>query len=308
MKNMFLSIIIPCHNEEQNIKIIYSELLNVLKTLPLKEVEFIFVNDGSSDTTQTVIEELHERDNRVRLISFMTNYGKCNALLTGLRHCNGDIAISIDADMQHPPSYLPIMIDVFNESAVHIVDAKRQGKQQGFLKNILSQLYYKVFNLLTGVKLEPGVSDFRLYDRIAINALINLKESQPFIRGLIADMKFSKKVIYYEVGKRNAGTPSYTLKTLFQLAYNSLLRFSQLPYRFGFLLAFIFVFISFFMGIFYLYNRFFTNEYIPGNTDIIIILCGGIGSILLICSIILRQIGILTDLSRGKPIIIDKIL
>ena len=136
-----------------------------------------------------------------------------------------------------------------------------------------------------------------------------MKESSPFLRGMIADMRIPRTYINYKLRERYTGSPSYTVKKSAMMAYNSLMGYSKIPYRVGIFVAILFVCYSFFTSIVYMYNRIFTANYIAGNTDIVILICGGFGITLFICAIILRQLNILMGLMKdtANPIIIKKI-
>ncbi len=299
MESKLLSIIVPCHNEEDNIHELYKELMKVL--LPLsKAYEIIFVNDGSKDSTVIKIKALIQEDVNVKLISLGTNYGHQVALMTGLKKCKGNIAISLDADLQHHPRYIPELIEKQKATGALVVDAKRKiNTQKGLLKKFFSQLFYPCFNLLTGVQLEAGVADFRLYTRPVIDALANQTDTSPFIRGKISEMRVKRAFIDYEIGERFAGVPAYTFKKSLFMAYNSLMDYSKLPYRLGLVCSLFFMIIAFFMSLNYLYLRFFTDDYIAGNTDIIILICLGFSFTLLICGIILRQVCTINNYIKG---------
>ncbi|MDI9365820.1 MAG: glycosyltransferase family 2 protein [Flavobacterium sp.] len=222
-----ISVVIPVYNEEDNICAIATA---VSKALDNFNFEIIFVNDGSSDNSISILKDLSNKASNVFYISFSRNFGKDIALLAGLKYSKGDAVVTIDADLQHPPQLIPEMIKHWllgNE----VVYAYRDEKNQHTKKThqFASTLFYKLLNRLSTVELEDGVSDFRLIDRKVVDVLNNIHEDYPFFRGLIKWVGFQQKGIPYKPEERLSGETKYSSKALLQLALQGITSFSTKP-------------------------------------------------------------------------------
>ena len=268
---MKTTFVIPCHNEEANIAAVYAALAEVAQALPM-ESEFLFIDDGSTDTTLEKIRELRQRDPRVCHASFLRNYGHQNALMAGLQRCDGDFAVSLDADLQHPPAAIPRFFEAWQQSQPDIVSGRRLRPQQGLIKELCSRTFYRCFSLATGMQLEPGVSDFRLYTRKSLKVLCSLREREPFIRGMIAHLGLRTVYVDYPLHGRHAGLPAYTFRKSARMAFYGLLRYSDLPTRFGLSVGLLGIVISLGVALHYLYLRLFTDALIPGQADLMVFL------------------------------------
>ena len=240
-----ISLIIPVLNEEENIHPVFLAINNVLETIPSFDFEFIFVNDGSTDNTLEKIKSLASSHPAVHYISFSRNFGKDNALLAGLQNAKGDAVITIDADLQHPPSLIPAFIQQW-EAGYQIVYTYREKNKihDSWLSNIFSGLFYKLVNRFSDVKLEQGIADFRLMDVKVVDILKNMPEDEPFYRGMVKWVGFNQMGIPYTPDQRLKGVPSYNLKGLFKLALNGITSFSTSPLNLAIYLGFFFSFLS----------------------------------------------------------------
>ncbi len=293
------AIIVPCFNEEENIDKLYQRVRDVME--PLGDFDLLFIDDGSTDKTLDQIKMLRLKDRRVKFISFLTNYGHQKAFFAGLNHCHHDIVITMDADLQHPPELIPKLIMKQRTTKANIVAARRKGRQKGFLKNLFSEIFYRVFAWTTGLELKPGISDFRLFTRKSVDILCNIKEQEPFLRGMISNLKLKVSVIDYELQERNAGEPSYTFGKSLRMAMAGLVRFSDLPVRMGILIGIFGILISLGQTFHYLYLRLFTDQLIPGQADLMVLL-GLIGSMILLqLSLLLRMNMQIMDVQRCQP-------
>ena len=176
-----LSIVVPAFNEGGNVHTLAGAVAAVLKDQPY---ELIFVDDGSRDDTFDQIEQLSRRDGRVRGLSLSRNFGHQYALSAGLRHARGDAVVTMDADMQHPPSLLPTLIDRWREGYNVVQTVRRDSLKTPMLKRLTSRAYYRVFSALCGIPIEPGMADFRLLDRRVLDEINALKRFSN--RGLFA--------------------------------------------------------------------------------------------------------------------------
>jgi len=296
------TLIIPCHNEERNIEPLYGAIVDVVGDDD--GWRLLFVDDGSTDKTLDVIKVLQRQDARVEYLSFLTNYGHQKAILAGLRHCETELALTMDADLQHPPRYIPEFLEEIEDSQTHVVVARRHGRQSGLIKNAVSKTFYRLFAALTGVAIIPDASDFRLYNRIAIDVLSSVEERDPFLRGLIPSLGLSTSVIRYEVAPRLHERPSYSFSRSARMGARAFLRFSDAPAKIGFALGVAGVVLSCAQGMHYLYLRLFTDKLIPGQADLMVFLSLVASLIILLLSLILRLLGEINESLRSQPVYI----
>ena len=275
-----VSFIIPCYNEEEALPILYQRLNNVSKELKDYECEFIFINDGSKDKTEEIIENLNKNDNRVKLFSFSRNFGHQAAVSCGIHNCESDIAIIIDADLQDPPEIIPDMIKEYEKNKCPIIYGKRISREgESLFKKLTASIFYRLINLLSEVQFPVDTGDFRLIDKTVIEAYKSFSENPKYIRGLISWMGFEQKAFEYKRESRIAGTTKYTLKKMLRLALTGILSFSVKPLRISLYFGIISILIAiiFSLRVFYLY-LFSSAELVKGwaSTIIIILFMGGV--------------------------------
>ncbi len=177
-----ISVVMPCFEEQDNIPLIYKELTHILAD---ENYELIFIDDGSKDATLSAIRALAAADKRVRYISFARNFGHQIALRAGLEGAAGACVISLDADMQHPPTLIPEMLRLWREG-VDIVQTRRiDTRESSLLKRTTSAGFYWILRKVFGVEISPGAADFRLLDRKAVDALNQFQDPVPFYRGFV---------------------------------------------------------------------------------------------------------------------------
>ena len=277
-----LSIVIPTFNEEGNIEILYSKLIETLTPLELDEFEFIFVDDGSQDRSLEIVQKLSIDDPRVKYISFSRNFGHQPALKAGLDHAQFAGVVSLDADLQHPVELIPEMIEKWKNGA-EVVYTKRKDVSLPWFKRTTSKLFYRIINTLSQIKLEDGVADFRLLDQKVIHALRAYKESNLFIRGLIPALGFKQESIDYKPHKRFAGETKYSFSKMIRFALTGITSLSAKPLYFSIYFGVFFAMLAFIYGLYAIYIFAFGHEAIPGWTSIIasILLIGGIQLIMI---------------------------
>ena len=231
MKNFKVSVVIPAFNEAENIYPLLDRLLPVLKKY--NDYEVVFVDDGSSDNSIEILDELHKKNAKINYISFSRNFGHQYALRAGLDYATGDCVISMDADLQHPPELISQMVDEWCGGNDVVYTVRKDTADAGFLKKMTSSLFYKMFSFFSGLKLPKGTADFRLLDKKACSVLSAMQENNLFLRGMVFWMGFRQKSIPYNAEKRFKGTSSYTVKKMFALAVLGATSFSVKPLRFA---------------------------------------------------------------------------
>ena len=237
-----ISLVMPVHNEQENIAPMCERLSNAL--LPLGgqyTFEVLYVDDGSTDATIDEINKWTDKQLPVGYVKLSRNFGHQAALEAGLAHATGDAVITLDGDMQHPPEYIPSMLDEYAKGA-DVVQMARSNMTDN-MKGIVALTFYKLFNSLPGTKLVPNAADFRLLSRRVIKAFLGRPGHGKFIRAIIPTLGFKQVQLEYKEVKRQFGSASYTYFDSFELALHALFKFSRLPAYLvtfmGFLLLFV---------------------------------------------------------------------
>lgn len=290
MKNKkLISILIPNYNEDENIPLIYAKIKEVLLSVPSIGVnchglvnqpccdneaieddleddassycyEIIFVNDGSTDNTGEVLEELVKRDTTVKFIQFSRNFGKESAISAGLDVADGDAVLMIDADLQHPVELIPEFIKKWEEGADVVVGVRNKNNGEGFVKKFGSFMFYKIMGVIGETKIVPRATDYRLLDRKVVLAFRKFTEHDRMARGLIDWLGFKRSYVCFEANARLNGRAGYNNMKLIGLALHSMISHSLFPLR-----------IAGYLGV------------------LITLFFGGFGFFLLICKYILRN-------------------
>lgn len=273
----FLSIVIPIYNEEGNILELYRNLQEAIQKVG-RSYEIIFVNDGSSDRSIDFIKELHLQDPNLRLVSFSRNYGHQAALTAGIQHSSGDIVITMDGDLQHPPHLIPQMIQCWKEGYEIVQMVRKKQEEIGILKNVLASGFYYLFSKIAEIDMDPKASDFRLMSRKAVKVLNAMPEQDRFIRGLAYWMGFRSTKIEYIAPKRFAGEAKYSILKSAKLASAGVLSFSVFPLRASFYVGLTIASFSFLYALFAVYKRIFVGNTPMGYTDMMffILFLGGV--------------------------------
>lgn len=272
MSKKIISVVLPSYNEEKNISFIYKELLSNIDTKKFS-YEFIFVNDGSSDRTWLEIKKLSSKDLHVRGVNFSRNFGHHAALEAGLQLARGDVIIMMDADLQHPPSVIPALLQEWENGSDIVNTVRLTTDNIGFMKKMSSTMFYKILNALSDLELKDGESDFRLMSRKALDSLNALPESPKFYRGLINWIGYDVARVEYQARARLHGKSSYTIKKMVELARMGLTSFSMKPLKFIFGIGIGLTVLSFIALISMLIVKFgFNSGYFSNNAILVMFL------------------------------------
>lgn len=228
-----ISLIVPCYNESEPLRDTFDELKRVLEQRQIIDnymYEIIFINDGSSDNTLSIIKDLSTLDDSVKYISFTRNFGKESGMLAGLKYASGDIVIIIDADLQHPPSLILEMITNYEDGYDQVI-AKRSRKGENFFRKWTTKFYYRIINKLIDVELVDGIGDFRLLSREAVNSILSMPEYNRFSKGIFSWIGYDKKVIEYRNQERISGKSKWGFTGLLNYAIDGMISFNSKPLR-----------------------------------------------------------------------------
>lgn len=279
-----ISIVIPAHNEEDNVGLIHQRIKEVFAKLENYRFEIIFVNDGSRDQTQARLEELSKQFEEVKFIEFSRNFGHQPAVKAGMDLSQGNAVISMDADLQHPPELIPDLIKKWEEGADIVYTIRTYPKQISAFKRKTSSLYYKFLSAISDVNLaEGGGSDFRLMDASVVDVIRNMNEADIFLRGLSNWMGFRREGIRFTADERAFGESSYDLKKMMKFAFTGITAFSVKPLYLAAYLGFIFSIFSIFGYGIYVIHSFITQTEISGWASLImtVVFFGGLQLIIM---------------------------
>ena len=241
-----ISVIVSCYNEEESIPLFYKEMNEVSKQMNHVDFEFMFVNDGSSDNTLNELKDLAHKDNRVRFISFSRNFGKEAAMYAGLEHVTGDYITLMDADLQDPPSMLPVMYKYIKENDYDQVGTRRvTRKGEPPIRSFFARMFYKIINKMSKVEMVDGARDYRLMTRQVVDSILQLKEYNRYSKGLFSFVGFKTKWLEYENVERVAGETKWSFWKLFKYAIEGIVAFTTAPLSMAAVLGVIICLIAF---------------------------------------------------------------
>jgi glycosyltransferase involved in cell wall biosynthesis len=259
-----ISIIVPTYNEAENIQPIYRAIKDATASLS-QRFELLFVNDGSSDDTSEKLVHLANEDSDVRPIELARNFGKEIALTAGLHSAEGEAAIMLDADLQHPPELIPEFISKWGDGAELVIGVRKDYKTSK-VKQLSSSLFYKIIRSTSDTDLVPHATDFRLVDRQVIDAFNQFTEHNRITRGLFDWLGFNRDFVYFDTNPRANGTASYSFGKLVKLALDSLTGHSMFPLRIAGYIGSLIISISVPLGLFIFVNRYIFNNALFGIT------------------------------------------
>jgi len=294
-----LEIILPAHNEYGNVIPIYEEIKQALEKT-VYDYTILFVDDGSKDNTLSQIKELAKQDARVKYIELSRNFGHQNAIKAGLDASTAEVIIMMDCDLQHPPYLINELLKQY-ELGYDIVRTHRvENETANYFKRKTSNLFYKILNQLSDIKLEQGSADFRLISGKAITQLKSFNEFELFYRGLIKWMGFKQISIEYHPEDRFSGKTKYTIKKMVSFGLNGFTSFSTKPLYFAAYLGLIFSILSV-MYIPYIIYAFYTGTEVRGWASVIVtvVFFGGVN--LMILGIIGVYLSKLFSQSKSRP-------
>jgi dolichol-phosphate mannosyltransferase len=294
-----ISVIVPCFNEEESLATFHHTLIQFLPEN--HTYELIYVNDGSRDNTLPVIMSLSAINPNIRYISLSRNFGHQNALKAGYDFATGDCAISLDADLQHPPSVIPELLAKWEEGFEIVNTIRIDHDSISLQKKFSSQIFYRIMRKLSDVNIENGMADFRLIDKKVLKQLKLFPENYLFFRGIIPWMGFQQINVPYKANERFAGKTKYTFRKMLKFASTGVTAFSVKPLRLSIYLGSVIAVLTFIYGIYAAYIHLFTDKALTGWTSVImsVLFIGGIN--LLMLGIIGEYLGKLFIENKRRP-------
>lgn len=309
MESKMISIVIPIYNEAPNVAPLYETVKSIIKKLPQK-FELIFVDDGSSDDSVKKLRQIARRDKRAKIIELARNFGKEIAVTAGIHTAKGDAAIIMDADLQHPPELLPQFVQQWQEGADIVVGVKRYSDKESWFKRLSSGTFYAVLGKVSTTKITPHASDFRLINRKVIDTFKTFTERNRITRGLIDWTGFDRRYVYFEAPPRLNGEATYSYRKLFGLAMNSFTAHSMLPLKIAGWLGWFIIFISVFLGLFTVVEKFVLGDPmkldITGTALLAIMLLFLVGVVLICLGFVAMYIARIHEEVINRPLYIIK--
>lgn len=301
-----ISILIPAYNEQDSIPRLYESISNNLfnnKELQY-DWEILFINDGSKDRTLERIKALRELDKRINYVNLSRNFGKENAMLAGFDYVTGDCTIIMDADLQHPPTTIPLMIKYWEDGYDDVYARRNNRGKESFFRKKLSLAYYSLLQRVAKIDILQNVGDFRLLDKRCILALRKLRETQRYTKGLYCWIGYNKKEIRFDQADRIDGKSSFNLFRLMNLAIEGITSFTTAPLRLATILGFIISIIAFFYLIFIIFKTIFIGESVQGYPTLIVVILFLGGVQLLTIGIIGEYIARIFNETKNRPVYI----
>lgn len=225
-----LSVVVPCYNESAGLERLLEALVPVLESAA-PAFEIVLVDDGSRDDTFAVARKLAARDPRVKALRFARNFGKEAGMAAGLAAASGDAVVLMDADLQHPPTFIPEMIAAWRQGVDMVIAVRRDRTTDSWARSAISRLYYKLFQAMSEVRIPRGAGDFRLFDRVVVDAIVALPERNRFMKGITSWVGFRQECLPFDVGARETGRSAWSLLGLVRYAWDGLTSFSTVPLR-----------------------------------------------------------------------------
>jgi len=297
-----VTILIPCYNEEASLDALYEALRQLMDSQAAYDWEVLMVNDGSRDHTLEKIRGLRARDPRVCYVNLSRNFGKENAMLAGFDHASGDCMVIMDADLQHPPTAVPEMLEWWEKGYQDVYARRLTRGKESWLRRRFTLLYYKMLQHSTRVEVLENVGDFRLLDRKCIDALKQLRETQRYTKGMYCWIGFRKHEVWFEQGDRVAGQSSFNFSRLLDLAIDGVTSFTTSPLRLSTYMGLLVSLVAFLYMCYILVTTLIWGDPVAGYPTLItvILFLGGVQ--LLSLGIIGEYLGRIFYETKGRPV------
>ena len=269
-----LSVIVPCYNEEETVADFYTELIKNEPFFREKdmEVEILYINDGSRDNTVAEIKMLHEKDERVHMVSFSRNFGKEAAMYAGLQKSHGDYVVIMDVDLQDPPSLLPEMIGYLEEGYDSVATRRVSRKGEPPIRSFFARLFYRLMKKISKTEMMDGARDYRLMTRHMVDAILSMNEYNRFTKGIFGWVGFQTKWLEYENVERVKGETKWNFWKLFLYSLDGITAFSTVPLMFASLMGVLFCLLAFGLIIFTIIRKLIFGDPVSGWPSLVCII------------------------------------
>lgn len=304
---MTISVVVPCFNEEESIPLFYAEMERVRKVMGT-EFEYIFINDGSSDNTLSVLRDLNLVNPKAHYISFSRNFGKEAALYAGLQHAQGNYVTVMDVDLQDPPELLIEMKKRLDEvSELDCVGTRRVTREgEPPIRSFFARMFYKLINHISQVEIVDGARDFRLMRRPMVDAILDLSEYNRFSKGIFAWVGFETQYLEYKNVERLAGKTSWNFWSLFKYSIEGIVNFSDAPLNIAFVGGLLSWFLAFIMVVFIVVRTLVFGDPTSGWPSLMTVILFLGGFQLLTIGILGKYIGKIFMETKKRPVYVIK--
>lgn len=284
-----ISLIVPCYNEQEVLPLFYEEVSRVTALMPDYGFEFLFVDDGSRDSTLEILKQLSQNDERVKYLSFSRNFGKEAAMYAGFCEADGDYVAVMDADLQDPPSLLPEMMDIIKNQGYDSVATRRVTRAgEPKIRSLFARMFYKLINKISDADIVDGARDFRLMKRDMVDAIVRMCEYNRFSKGIFGWIGFKTYWLPFENVERAAGETKWSFWKLFKYSLEGIISFSQTPLNIASWIGIFFTVMSFIGVAVVFIRRMFFDDPVQGWASTVCFICF-IGGIQLFCTGIMGQ-------------------
>jgi dolichol-phosphate mannosyltransferase len=301
-----VSLVCPVYREEKGIANFVEAVIDVMRGLDLP-FEIILVEDDSPDESLEVIRKLHSiYPKEVKALSMSRRFGHQASLGAGFQYARGDVVICMDSDMQHPPALLPLLLWRWSQGYQLVYTRRRTQGGRGLLTQAASSWFYRLMSRLSDVPFEEGTADFRLMDRVVVEALNRFGERSLFYRGLVSWVGFRRVAVDYDAPERFAGQSSYTWRRMVRMAVDCLFAFSLVPLRFSYYVGAFAMLLSLGHAVWVLSAWLLGSQGLPGFTSIVLLITFMGGLNLLCLGIVGEYIGRIHEQVKGRPLYLVK--
>lgn len=301
-----LEIVAPVYNEEEVLPETLTRFNLLRQNLAVKNVDvsFIFVDDGSNDSTLEILRNASINQSYLKVLSLSRNFGHQFALTAGLDHADGDYIVIIDADLQDPPELIPDMLNLARKGYQNVYGKRRSRRSETWFKKITASLFYQFLSYMSDTKIPANTGDFRLITKSVHKAFISMREKHRFIRGMIPWVGFKTIAFEYDREKRFAGKTKFPFSKMFAFASNAIFSFSTKPILIATRLGLITITIGFVGAICIVYLKLFTNTPVPGLTSTLTSLSIFSGIQILLIGLVGSYVARIFEESKGRPLYI----
>jgi len=298
-----LTVVVPGLNEEENLPVLYAELIHVLGNREWK-LDILFIDDGSTDGTLRVCRELNAKDPRFQYVSLSRNFGHQLALTAGLDLSQGRAVVTMDADLQDPPEVVLEMIKLWEQGVDVAYGQRRTHKNIPVFKRLTAQMFYRLLRSMSAVPIPTDTGDFRLIDRQVMDQLKTMREQGRFIRGMVSWVGFEQQPVLYDRPGRHQGSTKYPLLRQIRLAWEGISAFSSWPLRMATMTGILFSLMAFIMVIYYIARKIYFDDFTKGWASIMVAIFAVGGVQMLFIGIVGEYLAKTFEELKGRPLYI----
>jgi dolichol-phosphate mannosyltransferase len=301
MESPTYSFIIPIYNEKENLPTLYERIRVILELLK-DPSEVILIDDGSRDGSYREMIELNRKDSRFKILSLSRNFGHQIAISAGMDHSTGKATIIMDADLQDPPEVVLEMVAKWKEGYEVVYGVRKQREKETAIKKATAAVFYRILKSISEIQIPEDVGDFRLVDRKALDAFLQLKERNRYVRGMFSWIGFKQTPVYYVRHGRFAGETKYPFRKMLKLAKDGILSFSAAPLKFALHLGFFISGIAFITGLWAIFLKISGHYTVTGWTSLSVMVAFLGGAQLIVIGILGEYISRIHDEVKGRPL------